>query len=406
MSDLPELKEIKIRLSDMGKPEAEIEALAINEFERNYGITYPEAQNMERLRKSSWKFLNSENRKNGLLIQGVRFEQTGSDEERIIEGFCSVEIVDRHETIVSTQAILDAAEEYMALSKGKIRVQHRDVPVGKVLEIQERTKIMPDGKKYRGVWIKAEILKGFEAADDTWQMIKTGALEGFSIGFDSVAETFECPEKDRCFPKIVKIHWIETSVVDLPSNPGAFFENVRMAYKPMTDILSQVESREIMKDTKSKRQEEAPPAAPPAEVTPPAEPTDMEKLIAMIEGIASKLDTLTARVDKIEGGGEEAPPEAPPAESAETEESRGVETTNVGEPEKQLAVALDKITTLKAEVSKLTSEATEPDSQAPGATSKKTISLEVPDDLRNWTPDDVNNFYLKQKEVVKASKRM
>lgn len=405
MGDLPELKEIKIRLSDMGRTDIEIEALAINEFEHNYGITYSEAQNMERLRKFSWKFLNSENRKKGLLIQGVRFEQTGNDEDRIIEGFCSVEVVDRHETIISTQAILDAAEEYMALSKGKLRVQHRDVPVGRVLKIEERTKIMPDGKKYRGVWIQAEILKGFEAADDTWNMIKTGALEGFSIGFDPVAETVECPEKDKCFPKIVKLHWIETSVVDLPSNPGAFLENIRSLYKPMTDLLSQVESREIMTKAKEIRQEETPPAQEPAPAPAAAEPTEMEKLIATIEALGSKIDAISARVDKLEGGGEEPPAETP-AEGGDTEQSRGTESETVGEPGKQLDSALARIKVLEAEKAKLASTEIEPISQAPGATAKRTAAMEIPDDLRDWTPEDVDNFYVKQKAALRATKRM
>lgn len=410
MSDLPELKEIKIRLSDMGKSDAEVQALAVNEFEHNYGITYPEAQNMERLRKSSWKFLNSKDRKKGLIVQGVRFEQTGDDDKRIIEGFCSVEVVDRHETIVSTQAVLDAAEEYMALSKGKIRVQHRDVPVGRVLKIEERTKLMPDGKKYRGVWIQAEILKGFEAADDTWQMIKTGALEGFSIGFDPIAETFECPEENKCFPKIVKLKWIETSVVDLPSNPGAFYENIRRAYRSMTDILSQVEGREIMTKPKQIRQDEAPPApAPePAPVPAAAEPTETEKIIAKIDALDSKVEAISARVEKLEGGGEEPPAEvAPaPAEGGDTEQSRGTDSVIVGEAEKQLSAALAKIKTLEADVAKVTSSETEPTSAAPGAAAQQKSTIEIPDDLRSYDPDQVEYLYQQQKEAQKTSRGM
>lgn len=392
-----DLKVMQGHYIESGESPAEAVRLAEAEFMRKYGITLKEAESLYKYgNHKKWAKIKD---KKGLLSVGVRFEQVGDDAERIIEGFLSVEVLDRQGTIIATDAILKSYDEYRRLSKMKLRVQHEPVPVGRVTMVEKRTKRMDDGKDYAGVWIQAKIDDGYEAADNTWAMIKAKALEGFSIGFDPIADTMVCETAHKCYARITALHWIETSVVDLPANPGAFIDSIRSYYRPLVKIAN--ESREIMTDqTQGQRQEPpaAPPAEPPAEA--PAEEQPLDKIMKQLDGIQAAIADLSKRVTKLEGGGEEAPPEAtppeaPPAEGASVTQGASIENTG----DKNLESAHARIKELEADLAKATGNVTEPRSGATAGTPAATI--EIPDDMRDMSVDDVEYLYQKQEETLR-----
>lgn len=141
---------------------------------------------------------------------------------RTVEGFATLDNVDKTGEIVDYDASKMAFNDWV----GNIREMHGTKAVGKALYFEDRP-LEKDGNKYNGIWVKAYISKG---ADDTWQKILDGTLQGFSIGGRVLEKRPEVvkndgPYSERRVVRITKYMLGELSVVDNPANPLALFMN-------------------------------------------------------------------------------------------------------------------------------------------------------------------------------------
>jgi hypothetical protein len=134
-------------------------------------------------------------------------------EKRTVSGFATLDNLDQTGDVVTSEASLKAFESF----RGNIREMHGSHAVGKMVSFKPETYYDPkSGEFYNGVYVDAYISKG---AQDTWEKILDGTLQGFSIGgkiVDSENEVNKSTGKPVRFIKEYAL--VELSVVDSPAN--------------------------------------------------------------------------------------------------------------------------------------------------------------------------------------------
>ena len=134
-------------------------------------------------------------------------------EKRTVSGFATLDNIDQTGDVVTAEASLKAFENF----RGNIREMHSSNAVGKMVSFKPETQYdSKSGEFYNGVYVDAYISKG---AQDTWEKVLDGTLQGFSIGgkiVDSENEVNKATGKPVRFIKDYSL--IELSVVDSPAN--------------------------------------------------------------------------------------------------------------------------------------------------------------------------------------------
>jgi hypothetical protein len=146
------------------------------------------------------------------IVLSVPFTKVNR-EKRTVSGFATLDNVDQTGDVVTAEASLKAFESF----RGNIREMHGPNAVGKMVSFKPETFYDPKAKEfYNGVYVDAYISKG---AQDTWEKILDGTLQGFSIGgkiSESDNEVNKATGKSVRFIKGYDL--IELSVVDSPAN--------------------------------------------------------------------------------------------------------------------------------------------------------------------------------------------
>ncbi len=126
---------------------------------------------------------------------------TNDDGTLNVYGIASTEERDGDDEVILASAMKDALPDYMKW--GAIREMHQPKAAGTALEAEVND---DTGQTWIGVHVVDPVAV---------KKVKTGTYKGFSVG-GTVIERDE--DDDRT---ITKLKWIETSLVDRPSNPGA-----------------------------------------------------------------------------------------------------------------------------------------------------------------------------------------
>ena len=134
-------------------------------------------------------------------------------EKRTVSGFATLDNLDQTGDVVTAEASIKAFESF----RGNIREMHGSNAVGKMVSFKPETYFdAKTGEFFNGVYVDAYISKG---AQDTWEKILDGTLQGFSIGgkiIDSENEVNKATGKPVRFIKDYSL--MELSVVDSPAN--------------------------------------------------------------------------------------------------------------------------------------------------------------------------------------------
>ena len=97
-------------------------------------------------------------------------------EKRTVSGFATLDNLDQTGDVVTAEASVKAFENF----RGNIREMHGPSAVGKMLSFKPETYYdSTSGEFYNGVYVETYISKG---AQDTWEKVLDGTLQGFSIG--------------------------------------------------------------------------------------------------------------------------------------------------------------------------------------------------------------------------------
>lgn len=140
-------------------------------------------------------------------------EKAKDDDTRLIEGYASTNDLDRQGDIVEPEAFRTAIAEFMGNPIVFYMHEWRKLPIGKVNAANIDKK---------GFWVKAQITKSNDTANEVWSLIQEGVLKTFSIGFDILDGKWEVLNGDEIF-RITKLRLYEVSVVNIPANRHATF---------------------------------------------------------------------------------------------------------------------------------------------------------------------------------------
>ena len=134
-------------------------------------------------------------------------------EKRTVSGFATLDNLDQTGDVVTADASLKAFESF----RGNIREMHGPAAVGKMVSFKPETFYDPSsGEFYNGVYVDAYISKG---AQDTWEKILDGTLQGFSIGGKITESDNQVNKADGTSVRFIKAYdLVELSIVDSPAN--------------------------------------------------------------------------------------------------------------------------------------------------------------------------------------------
>ena len=138
------------------------------------------------------------------------------ENRRTVSGFASLDNIDKQDDIVTAEASMEAFAKF----RGNIREMHQPLAVGKMISFKADKYFDPETKKfYNGVYVSAYVSKG---AQDTWEKVLDGTLQGFSIGGRMNKWDDGYDEKsDKAIRIIKQYDLVELSLVDSPANQFA-----------------------------------------------------------------------------------------------------------------------------------------------------------------------------------------
>jgi hypothetical protein len=134
-------------------------------------------------------------------------------EKRTVSGFATLDNIDQTGDVVTAEASVAAFEKF----RGNLREMHQPIAVGKIVSFKPETFYDPISKDfYNGVYVDAYISKG---AQDTWEKVLDGTLQGFSIGGKIINSDNEMNKATGKPVRFIKEYdLMELSIVDSPAN--------------------------------------------------------------------------------------------------------------------------------------------------------------------------------------------
>jgi len=183
----------------------------------------------------------------------TQFEIVDED-ERLVSGFASVEVIDLQGDIVPISEMKKAMYKFMDRG-GSIMYGHSNKPIGKVL--QWEVEKFPGSDVY-GIKFVAKIFKDYQFDDEVWKLIKSGELKGFSIGAQAKEKKMMLKDESSGLPKEVGVlhdlNLMEISVCKEPANPLAIVEEVNYFAKSADEKKKDEKKHKSWKYPKSKMQ--------------------------------------------------------------------------------------------------------------------------------------------------------
>jgi len=146
----------------------------------------------------------------------------------LIEGPVSSGVTDRDGDIVDPGAVMKAWDEY---KKNPIILHNpQRGGIGKMVDVRMGEWPGLDHK----VPIGTALIDGSEK--EIVHKVRKGIIRAFSIGFIAKSDGIErtADEDGRVSHRFIEIDWVETSVVDIPSNPMALFDVVKDVMRVQT----------------------------------------------------------------------------------------------------------------------------------------------------------------------------
>ncbi len=134
-------------------------------------------------------------------------------ENRLVSGWASLDNADSQGDVVLKEANQKAFSRF----RGNIREMHQPIAVGRMVDFKEDSYFDQETQKfYNGIFVTVYVSKG---AQDTWEKVLDGTLQGFSIGGAILdAETQWVKDANATIRFVKDYELIELSLVDSPAN--------------------------------------------------------------------------------------------------------------------------------------------------------------------------------------------
>ena len=165
-----------------------------------------------------------------------------SQDDLMIGGYASIEIVDKQNDLITLKALKEAVNKYMENPKFRnVMTNHSNVQVGEVVE-SYRDK---SGRLFKtevddvGFFVVIKLRDDIEKAKEINRGIRKGSLRSFSIGGQALEKVKKTNEEFGQYNEISKLELHEVTICEKGINPEAKF-----------DILKQEKTKKVKKMTK------------------------------------------------------------------------------------------------------------------------------------------------------------
>lgn len=171
------------------------------------------------------------------------------DEERIVAGYASVELVDKQGDLIPIPVLKKAWDKFCSNPDFmNSQLLHSNVPIAKFLLSHPKVD-KKAGVDENGLFVIAKVRDDIKKADEAWDLIKKKELRAFSIGGEALKRSFVCD--GQCYKRIDELELHEISIVGAPANQGSYFtiiKSVGVSLKLEDVLKSMPEGMILIKD--------------------------------------------------------------------------------------------------------------------------------------------------------------
>jgi HK97 family phage prohead protease len=236
------------------------------------------------------------------------------DGRRIIAGYASIVEIDLADDLITEEALRYGLSKLIEDERyANIMLSHTDIQIGHILKDYNGLTTHVDDK---GLFIIAELRKGFKYADMIWDEILNGEINAFSIGgyVEEGGEERVC-DGDKCWNQINKISLFEVSVCEYPCNVKSGFIILNKNKDNVNDNVENNVNDKNLGDEMPEKKEEAIEETKEENLEDEINPLDelskgFESLTKDVSGIVRRMEALEKVVQDIITPKEESDTEA------------------------------------------------------------------------------------------------
>jgi HK97 family phage prohead protease len=197
------------------------------------------------------------------VMQTNDFQILKSQDDLMIGGYASIEVVDKQNDLITLKALEDAVENYMENAKFRnVMTNHSNVQVGEVVK-SYRDK---NGKVWKtevddvGFFVVIKLRDDIEKAKEINRGIRKGTLRSFSIGGQALRKVKKQNSELGEYSEISKLELHEVTICEKGINPEAKFDILKQEKEgtKMTDKLEKAleELDTLLEEVNTLRKEE------------------------------------------------------------------------------------------------------------------------------------------------------
>lgn len=187
-----------------------------------------------------------------------------SQDDLMIGGYASIEIVDKQNDLITLDALNDAVKKFMEESKFRnVMTNHSNVQVGEVVD-SYRDK---SGRLWKsevddvGFFVVIKLRDDIEKAKEVGRGIRKGSLRSFSIGGQALRKVKKSHKEMGEYNEINKLELHEITICEKGINPEARFDILKQEKKGENMTNEKLEKAlgeldELLKEVNSLRKEE------------------------------------------------------------------------------------------------------------------------------------------------------
>tara|TARA_R100000234_G_scaffold113898_1_gene88675 strand:- start:809 stop:2008 length:1200 start_codon:yes stop_codon:yes gene_type:complete len=186
-----------------------------------------------------------------------------SQDDLMIGGYASIEIVDKQNDLITLKALKEAVNKYMENPKFRnVMTNHSNVQVGEVVKsYRDKT-----GKLYKtevddvGFFVVIKLRDDIEKAKEINRGIRKGSLRSFSIGGQAIQKVKKSHPELGQYNEISKLELHEVTICEKGINPEARFDILKQDKKQVKNMSKLEKALEeldaLMNEVNTLRKEE------------------------------------------------------------------------------------------------------------------------------------------------------
>ncbi len=149
-----------------------------------------------------------------------------SDNDLVIAGYASVEMVDKQGDLITRGALRDAFDGFMKADGFRnVQLAHSNIQVGEVINnyTDNDGRVWKSGVDDAGMFVVIRLRDDIEKAREVANEIRKGALRGFSIGGQAFKRMRKSDSSHGDYTEISKLELHEVTICEKGINPEATF---------------------------------------------------------------------------------------------------------------------------------------------------------------------------------------